>query len=159
MNEAIIHLHPPGRLAALVGNPNAGKTALFNRLTGSAQKVANYAGVTIERKEGRLALASGKTVRVLDLPGTYSLNPRSPDERITCEVLLGTAPGEKRPDLVVCVVDANNLRRGLRLVLGVKRTGLPCVVAINMVDLAESRGIRIDTDALAGELGLPVVST
>ena len=89
MSEAVIHLHPPGRLAALVGNPNAGKTALFNRLTGSRQKVANYAGVTIERKEGRLTLASGRTVRVLDLPGTYSLHPRSPDERVTCDVLLG----------------------------------------------------------------------
>src|SRR5262249_44670929 len=132
MNEAVIHLHPPGRLAALVGNPNAGKTALFNRLTGSNQKVANYAGVTIERKEGRLALPSGKTVRVLDLPGTYSLHPRSPDERITCDVLHGTAKGEKRPDLVVCVVDATNLRRSLRLVLGIKRMGLPCVVALNM---------------------------
>ncbi|MDE2605809.1 MAG: ferrous iron transporter B [Burkholderiales bacterium] len=159
MNEAVVHLHPTGRLAALVGNPNAGKTALFNRLTGSTQKVANYAGVTIERKEGRLTLASGKTVRVLDLPGTYSLHPRSPDERITCDVLHGTARGEKRPDLVVCVVDATNLRRGLRLVLGVKRMGLPCVVALNMADLAASRGIRLDPDALASELGVPVVST
>ncbi|MGZ5180103.1 MAG: ferrous iron transporter B [Ramlibacter sp.] len=159
MNEAVIHLHPPGRLAALVGNPNAGKTALFNRLTGSQQKVANYAGVTIERKEGRLTLSSGKTVRVLDLPGTYSLHPRSPDERITCDVLLGTARGEKRPDLVVCVLDATNLRRGLRLVLGVKRMGLPCVVALNMADLAAGRGIHVDSDKLADELGLPVVST
>jgi ferrous iron transport protein B len=159
MNEAVIHLHPTGRLAALVGNPNAGKTALFNRLTGSSQKVANYAGVTVERKEGRLSLASGKTVRVLDLPGTYSLHPRSPDERVTCDVLLGTAKGEKRPDLVVCVLDATNLRRGLRLVLGVKRMGLPCVVALNMADLAANRGIRVDSDALASELGVPVVST
>ena len=159
MNEAVIHLHPPGRLAALVGNPNAGKTALFNRLTGSNQKVANYAGVTIERKEGKLVLGSGKTLRVLDLPGTYSLHPRSPDERITCDVLQGTARGEKRPDLVVCVVDATNLRRGLRLVLGVKRMNIPCVVALNMADLAESRGIRLDPDALASELGVPVVST
>jgi ferrous iron transport protein B len=159
MNEAVIHLHPTGRLAALVGNPNAGKTALFNRLTGSSQKVANYAGVTVERKEGRLSLASGKTVRVLDLPGTYSLHPRSPDERVTCDVLLGTAKGEKRPDLVVCVLDATNLRRGLRLVLAVKRMGLPCVVALNMADLAANRGIRVDSDALASELGVPVVST
>jgi ferrous iron transport protein B len=159
MNEAVIHMHPPGRLAALVGNPNAGKTALFNRLTGSHQKVANYAGVTIERKEGRLTLASGKTVRVLDLPGTYSLHPRSPDERITCEVLLGQATGEKRPDLVVCVVDATNLRRGLRLVLGIRRMGLPCVVALNMADLAASRGIKLDSEALSRELGVPVVST
>ncbi|MDB5900806.1 MAG: ferrous iron transporter [Ramlibacter sp.] len=159
MNEAVVHLHPTGRLAALVGNPNAGKTALFNRLTGSNQKVANYAGVTIERKEGRLSLPSGKTVRVLDLPGTYSLNPRSPDERITVDVLLGTARGEKRPDLVVCVVDATNLRRGLRLVLGIKRMGLPCVVALNMSDLAASRGVHVDSDGLASELGVPVVST
>ncbi|NML46046.1 ferrous iron transporter B [Ramlibacter sp. G-1-2-2] len=159
MNEAVIHLHPAGRLAALVGNPNAGKTALFNRLTGSNQKVANYAGVTIERKEGRLSLANGKSVRVLDLPGTYSLHPRSPDERVTVDVLHGTAKGEKRPDLVVCVVDATNLRRSLRLVLGVKRMGLPCVVALNMADLAASRGIRLDPDALASELGVPVVST
>jgi ferrous iron transport protein B len=159
MNEAVVHLHPPGRLAALVGNPNAGKTALFNRLTGSRQKVANYAGVTIERKEGRLTLASGKTVRVLDLPGTYSLHPRSPDERITCQVLQGNAAGEKRPDLVVCVVDATNLRRGLRLVLGVQRMGLPCVVALNMADLAASRGMHVDPEALARELGVPVVST
>jgi ferrous iron transport protein B len=159
MSQAVIHLHPAGRLAALVGNPNAGKTALFNRLTGSNQKVANYAGVTVERKEGRLTLQSGKTVRVLDLPGTYSLNPRSPDERVTCEVLKGNAQGEKRPDLVVCVLDATNLRRGLRLVLGVKRMGLPCVVALNMADLAASRGIRIDSDALAAELGVPVVTT
>jgi ferrous iron transport protein B len=159
VTEAIIHLHPTGRLAALVGNPNAGKTALFNRLTGSHQKVANYAGVTVERKEGRMILSTGKTVRVLDLPGTYSLHPRSPDERVTCDVLRGQAIGEKRPDLVVCVLDATNLRRGLRLVLGVKRMGLPCVVALNMADLAASRGIAIDTEALSRELGVPVVRT
>ena len=159
MNEAVVHFHPTGRLAALVGNPNAGKTALFNRLTGSSQKVANYAGVTVERKEGRLHLADGKAVRVLDLPGTYSLHPRSPDERVTCDVLRGQAHGEKRPDLVVCVVDATNLRRSLRLVLGVKRMGLPCVVALNMADLAAGRGLHIDTDALSRELGVPVVRT
>jgi ferrous iron transport protein B len=159
MNEAVIHVHPAGRLAALVGNPNAGKTALFNLLTGSSQKVANYAGVTVERKEGRLHLADGKTVRVLDLPGTYSLHPRSPDERVTCDVLRGQARREKRPDLVVSVVDATNLRRSLRHVLGVKRMGLPCVVALNMADLATQRGLRIDADALARELGVPVVST
>jgi ferrous iron transport protein B len=159
MTEAVVHLHPAGRLAALVGNPNAGKTALFNRLTGSRQKVANYAGVTVERKEGRLHLPSGKQVRVLDLPGTYSLHPRSPDEKITCDVLGGNAIGEKRPDLVVCVVDATQLRRGLRLVLGVLRTGLPCIVAVNMMDLAESQGLHIDLDALSHELGVSVVST
>ena len=159
MNQAVIHFHPSGPLMALVGNPNCGKTALFNLLTGRRQKVANYAGVTVERVEGSFATRNGKTVRVLDLPGAYSLYPRSPDERITCDVLFGRAVGEKRPDLVVCVVDATNLRRNLRLALAVKRLGLPCVVALNMADLAEKRGIRIDPQALSAELGMPVVST
>jgi len=159
MNEAVIHFHPGGPLLALVGNPNSGKTALFNRLTGSRQKVANYAGVTVERKEGRLTTPAGKTLRVLDLPGSYSLYPRSPDERVTCDVLFGRATGEKRPDLVVCVVDATNLRRNLRLALAVKRLGRPCVVALNMADLAEKRGIKVVPEALAAELGMPVVST
>ncbi len=159
MQQSVIHLHPAGPLLALVGNPNCGKTALFNRLTGSRQKVANYAGVTVERKEGRLQTASGKTLRVLDLPGAYSLHPRSPDERVTCDVLHGRATGEKRPDLAVCVVDATNLRRNLRLVLAVKRLGLPCVVALNMVDLAEKSGIQVDAVALSRELGVPVVAT
>lgn len=159
MNEAKIHVFPGGPLVALVGNPNCGKTALFNRLTGSHQKVANYAGVTVERKEGRFATAAGKALRLLDLPGTYSLNPRSLDERVTVDVLMGNAVGEKRPDLVVCVVDATNLRRNLRLVLAVKRTGIPCVVALNMMDLAEKRGLHVDPDALSRELGLPVVRT
>lgn len=159
MKEAIVHLHPAGPLVALVGNPNCGKTALFNRLTGSHQKVANYAGVTVERKEGRFRTAAGKLLRLLDLPGTYSLYPRSPDEQVTVDVLRGHATGEKRPDLVVCVVDATNLRRNLRLVLGVKRMGLPCVVALNMADLAEKQGLKIDTEALSRELGVPVVRT
>lgn len=159
MNQAVIHLHPSGPLLALVGNPNCGKTALFNLLTGSRQKVANYAGVTVERKEGRFTTPGGKAIRILDLPGAYSLYPRSPDERVTCDVLFGRATGEKRPDLVVCVVDATNLRRNLRLALAIKRLGLPCVVSLNMTDLAEKRGIRIDPDALAAELGMPVVST
>jgi len=159
MNQAVIHLYPSGPLLALVGNPNCGKTALFNLLTGSRQKVANYAGVTVERKEGRATTPGGKTLRVLDLPGAYSLYPRSPDERVTCDVLFGRAVGEKRPDLIVCVVDATNLRRNLRLAIAVKRLGMPCVVALNMADLAEKRGIYIDAQALAGELGMPVVST
>ena len=159
MSESIIHFHPGGPLLALVGNPNCGKTALFNLLTGSRQKVANYAGVTVERKEGKLTTPSGKTLRVLDLPGTYSLHPRSPDERVTHDVLYGRAIGEKRPDLVVCVVDATNLRRSLRLVLSVKRLGLPCVVAVNMQDLGRARGLHLDLDALSRELGLPVVGT
>jgi ferrous iron transport protein B len=159
VKEVVLHLQKAGRLIALVGNPNCGKTALFNLLTGSSQKVANYAGVTVERKEGQLRLSSGKSVRMLDLPGTYSLHPRSPDERVTCDVLAGRALGERRPDLVVCVVDATNLRRSLRLVLAVKRSGLPCIVALNMADMAESRGIRIDIAALSRELGVPVVPT
>ena len=159
MRETIVHVHATGPLVALVGNPNCGKTALFNRLTGSTQKVANYAGVTVERKEGRMQTPQGKRLRILDLPGTYSLYPRSPDERVTCDVLAGNAVGEKRPDLVVCVLDATNLRRGLRLVLAVQRTGLPCVVALNMADEAKSRGILVDAQALSERLGLPVIHT
>lgn len=156
---SVVHVHRGGPLVALVGNPNCGKTALFNLLTGSRQKVANYAGVTVERKEGKLVTASGKALRVLDLPGAYSLHPRSPDERVTCDVLHGRARGEKRPELVVCVVDATNLRRNLRLVLAVQRLGLPCVVALNMTDLAARRGLKVDADALSRELGVPVVAT
>ncbi len=159
MREAVVHVHPAGPLLALVGNPNCGKTALFNRLTGSRQKVANYAGVTVERKEGRLKTAAGKLLRVLDLPGTYSLYPRSPDERVTVDVLAGRAQGEKRPDLIVCVLDATNLRRNLRLFLSVQRQGLPCVVALNMADLAQRRGIEIDTARLGRLLGVPVIRT
>ncbi|HUX24757.1 MAG TPA: ferrous iron transporter B, partial [Burkholderiales bacterium] len=159
MNQAVLHFHPSGPLLALVGNPNCGKTALFNLLTGGRQKVANYAGVTIERKEGRLTTPAGRSLRVLDLPGAYSLYPRSPDERVTCDVLFGRAAGEKRPDLVVCVVDATNLRRNLRLALAVKRLGIPCVVALNMTDLAAKRGIKVTAEALSAELDMPVVST
>ncbi|HEX5162540.1 MAG TPA: ferrous iron transporter B [Steroidobacteraceae bacterium] len=159
MNEAVIHVHRGGPLVALVGNPNCGKTALFNRLTGSHQKVANYAGVTIERKEGKLTTVAGKALRLLDLPGAYSLHPRSPDEAITVNVLNGRAEGEKRPDAIVCVVDATNLRRHLRLVLAVKRLGIPCIVALNMADLAERAGVKVEAAALARELGVPVVRT
>lgn len=154
-----VHVHRGGPLVALVGNPNCGKTALFNVLTGSRQKVANYAGVTVERKEGRYLTAAGKPLRVLDLPGTYSLHPRSPDEQVTVDVLMGRARGEKRPDRVICVVDATNLRRNLRLVLAVKRLGIPCAVALNMTDLAARRGIHVDADKLSDELGVPVVKT
>jgi ferrous iron transport protein B len=146
-------------LVALVGNPNCGKTALFNLLTGSRQKIANYAGVTVERKEGRLRTTSGRRVRVLDLPGAYSLRPRTPDEQITCDFVLGRLPDEPRPDVVVAVVDATNLRRHLRLVLALKRLGQPVIVALNMVDLARRRGLPIDAPALGRELALPVVET
>ena len=159
MKESIVHIHPPGLLFALVGNPNCGKTALFNRLTGSRQKVANYAGVTVERKEGQLRTSTGKRVRILDLPGTDSLYPRSSDERVTCQILNGQVFGEKIPDVVVCVIDATNLRRGLRLVLGVQRLGLPCLVALNMSDEAQARGIEINTNALSKALGVLVVPT
>ena len=159
MSDAVIHFHPTGTLVALVGNPNSGKSALFNRLTGSRQKVANYAGVTVERKEGKYVTATGRALRILDLPGTYSLNPRSLDERVTCGVLAGRFKAERRPDVVVCVVDATNLRRHLRLVLAVLRQGLPCVVALNMNDVAEQRGIRVDAALLAAALGVPVVKT
>ncbi len=158
---APLHFSPAAGapLVALVGNPNCGKTALFNRLTGGQQKVANYAGVTVERKEGRLVTPAGKRVRLLDLPGAYSLHARSADEQITVDVLAGRADGEARPELVVCVVDATNLRRNLRLALALRRTGLPMVVALNMTDLAEARGLRIDPAALARELGVPVLPT
>ncbi|UXI67087.1 ferrous iron transport protein B [Tahibacter amnicola] len=144
---------------ALVGNPNCGKTALFNLLTGSRQKVANYAGVTVERKQGRYVAPSGRSVELLDLPGTYSLDATSPDEAITRDICLGVFPGESRPDLLVCVADATNLRLHLRFVLEVRALGLPMVVALNMVDAAQRRGIRIDVAALERELGVPVIET
>jgi len=151
-------LHP-SPLVALVGNPNCGKTALFNVLTGSRQKVANYAGVTVERKEGVLQTPSGLRVRILDLPGAYSLDPLTPDEQVTADVLLGRRAGESTPDFVVCVTDATNLRQNLRLVLALKRLGLPMVVALNMTDIARRKGIVIDVKRLAAELGVTVVET
>ena len=144
---------------ALLGNPNCGKTALFNLLTGSRQKVANFAGVTVERKEGLLRMPDGRSVTVLDLPGAYSLNPTSADEAITRDVVLGALAGETAPDLVVCVTDATNLNLNLRMVLEVRRFGVPMVLALNMADVARRRGIVIDTAALARELGVPVVET
>ncbi|MEN1940832.1 ferrous iron transporter B [Luteimonas sp. MJ246] len=148
----------PVRLA-LVGNPNCGKTALFNQLTGSRQKVANYAGVTVERKEGRLLAPSGRAYAVLDLPGAYSLAPSSLDEAITRDLCRGFYPGEPAPDVIVCVVDATNLRLHLRFALEVRELGLPMVLALNMVDVARRRGIRVDRAALEAELGVPVVET
>ena len=154
MDAAALHLR-----IALLGNPNCGKTALFNLLTGSRQKVANYAGVTVERKEGSMRTPSGRLVRVLDLPGAYSLNPLSPDEALTRDVVTGLRSDVERPELLVCVTDATNLRLNLRLVLEARRLGVPIVVALNMSDLARRRGIVIDRQALARELGMPVVET
>jgi ferrous iron transport protein B len=145
---------------SLIGVPNCGKTALFNRLTGSRQKVANYPGVTVERKEGRfIGPTTGRTYRLLDLPGAYSLEPTSLDEAIARDVVLGRHASEPPPDLLVCVVDATNLRLNLRLVLDLKRLGRPLIVALNMSDLARSRGYRLDRAALEKALGVPVVET
>ncbi len=144
---------------ALVGNPNCGKTALFNLLTGARQKVANYAGVTVERKVGIARLPHGGQVSIIDLPGTYSLTPATPDEQVTLEVIEGRREGEAAPDAVVAVVDATNLRMNLRLVLELKLLGLPMMVALNMADVARSQGLVIDIERLAAELGCPVVET
>lgn len=144
---------------ALVGNPNSGKTALFNALTGAHQKVANYAGVTVERKEGLIRATSGRTLSVLDLPGTYSLRARSPDEEVTRDAVLGKLVGEAEPDVVVCVADATNLRLVLRLALELKAVGRPMILAVNMYDIAQRQGLRIDLEGLSRELGVPVVTT
>jgi ferrous iron transport protein B len=153
-------LAAPQLSLSLVGVPNCGKTALFNRLTGSRQKVANYPGVTVERKEGRLlGPRSGRIFRVVDLPGAYSLEPATLDEAIARDVVLGRHASEPAPDLLICVVDATNLRLNLRLVLELKRLGRPMLVALNMSDIAEQRGYRLDLPALERALGLPVVPT
>ena len=154
MDAAALHLR-----IALLGNPNCGKTALFNLLTGSRQKVANYSGVTVERKEGLMRTPSGRLVRVLDLPGAYSLSPLSADEAVTRDIVTGLRSDVERPQLLVCVTDATNLRLNLRLVLEARRLGVPIVVALNMSDLARRRGIVIDCRALERELGMPVVET
>ncbi|OWK30919.1 ferrous iron transporter B [Sphingomonas mucosissima] len=146
-------------LVALVGNPNAGKSALFNALTGARQKVGNYPGVTVERHSGRLSLDDGRPVELVDLPGTYSLDPSSPDEQVTRDVLFGRQVGERRPDVLVVVVDAANLDLHLRFALQLIALGLPVVVALNMVDLAERDGLTLSAEALSRELGVPVVPT
>lgn len=142
---------------ALVGNPNAGKTSLFNALTGANQRTGNYAGVTVELKSGETYTPHGRKLRVLDLPGCYSLHANAPDEKIALEALTGKLPGTAVPDLVVCVVDASNLERHLQLALQVIELGLPCVLALNMVDVAEKSGLRLDPAKLSEELGIPVV--
>ncbi len=148
----------PARVA-LVGNPNSGKTALFNALTGSHQKVANYAGVTVERKEGVVTSPAGRQLMVLDLPGTYSLRARSPDEAVTRDAVLGRLAGEMPPEIVVCVADATNLRLVLRLAMELKQVGRPMVLALNMYDIAQRQGLRIDIEGLSREIGAPIVTT
>ncbi len=150
---------PDSLRIALVGNPNCGKTALFNRLTGSRQKVANYAGVTVERKQGTFVTPAGRSIKVLDLPGTYSFDAMGPDEVITRDVCLGRHRDEPAPDLIVCVVDATNLRLHLRFALEVRALGRPMVLALNMFDAARARGITIDVATLSRELGVPVLTT
>ncbi|MDB5504991.1 MAG: ferrous iron transport protein [Tardiphaga sp.] len=152
-------LDPRSIHLALVGAPNSGKTSLFNALTGSRQKVANYPGVTVERKAGAFVTPTGRQISLVDLPGTYSLRGRSPDEEITRDVVLGKFPGEALPDLVLCVADSTNLRLTFRLVLELKRTGRPLMVVLNMFDIAQRRGVTVDLEALSGALGVPVVTS
>ena len=144
---------------ALVGPPNSGKTTLFNTLTGSRQKTANYPGVTVERKSGLLRTPVGHTVEVLDLPGSYSLRARSPDEAITRDVVLGKLAQEGLPDAIVCVTDATNLGQHLRLLLELRQLGRPLILALNMMDIAQKRGCQISIEELSRQLGIPVVTT
>src|ERR1700716_2393702 len=151
MEHPLMHL-------ALVGTPNSGKTALFNALTGSRQKVANYPGVTVERKQGVFVTPQGRQVSLVDLPGTYSLRGRSPDEEITRDMVLGRTPGEALPDLVLCVADSPNLRLTIRLLLELKSTGRPLLLVLNMFDIATRRGVTVDVPQLSEALGVPVVT-
>jgi ferrous iron transport protein B len=149
----------PLPLVAVAGSPNAGKSALFNALTGARQKVGNYPGVTVERHSGRLTLADGRPVELVDLPGAYSLEPASPDEAVTRDVLLGRQQGERQPDALVIVVDASNLDNHLRFALQLIELGLPTILALNMIDLAGRDGLELDPAALERELGVPIVPT
>ena len=147
------------RTAALVGNPNSGKSALFNALTGARQKIANYPGVTVERKAGRMVLPSGEPVELVDLPGSYSLDAASPDEEVTRRVILGEFPGQAQPEVLVIVLDAANLEQHLVFAQELIELGRPVVVALNMIDLAERDGLVLDADALSQALGVPVIPT
>jgi ferrous iron transport protein B len=149
----------PAPLVALVGNPNAGKSALFNALTGARQKTGNYPGVTVERHSGRMSLADGRQVELVDLPGTYSLDPASPDEQVTRDVVMGVQEGERRPDALVIVVDAGNLDNHLRFAIELIATGIPSMIALNMIDMAARDGLTLDPAKLAAALGVPVVPT
>jgi len=149
----------PLPLVAVAGSPNAGKSALFNALTGARQKVGNYPGVTVERHSGRLTLEDGRPVEMVDLPGAYSLEPASPDEAVTRDVLLGRQKGERQPDVLIIVVDASNLDNHLRFALQLIELGLPTIIALNMIDLAKRDGLELDPAALERELGVPVIAT
>jgi ferrous iron transport protein B len=149
----------PAPLVALVGNPNAGKSSLFNALTGARQKVGNYPGVTVERHSGRLSLPDGRPVELVDLPGAYSLEPASPDEAVTRDVVLGRQQGERQPHALIVVLDASNLDNHLRFAMQLIALGLPIVIALNMIDLAKRDGLEIDPEILARELGVPVIPT
>src|SRR4051812_14355057 len=149
--------HAARRLtAALLGNPNTGKTTLFNALSGLNQRVGNYPGVTVETKKGQMT-CGGRAFDLIDLPGTYSLAARSPDEMVAVDVILGRQAGEARPDVLVCLADASNLERNLYLTTQALELGVPVVVALNMIDVAEGQGVTIDAALLARRLGVPVV--
>jgi len=147
------------KTVVLLGKPNAGKSAIFNTLTGAKQKVANYPGVTVERKQGHLTSANGTEITLLDLPGTYSLDPHSPDEEVTHRVVHGKMSAVGTPDVIICVADATNLSLSLPLILEARTLQLPLVVAVNMMDIATKRGCIIDCDILSQELGVPVIPT
>src|SRR6187399_3308765 len=149
-SEAIRHV-------AIAGNPNCGKTTIFNALTGLRQRTGNYPGVTVEKKVGRFHGSHGEPMDLLDLPGSYSLQVRSPDEAVARDVLLGRREDTPRPDVIVCVVDASNLERNLYLVAQMLELQIPVVVALNMVDVAEENGVAIDLMALREKLGVPVI--
>jgi ferrous iron transport protein B len=159
MNSATTLLNPlkDGMVYALVGNPNCGKTTLFNALTGLKQRVGNYPGVTVERKEGECFSQHGVRLRIIDLPGAYSLNARSPDEAILRDVLLGRRRDTPRPDRIICVVDASNLERNLYLFTQILELGVPCILVLNMVDVAEKSGLRFDLERLSERFGVPVI--
>jgi ferrous iron transport protein B len=144
------------RVVALIGNPNTGKTTLFNALARMRQRVGNYSGVTVEIKKGRMTF-DGKSFEIIDLPGTYSLAPRSPDEMVAVDLILGQQPGEPRPDVVVSIVDASNLERNLYLTTQVMELGIPLVLALNMTDVADGQGLQIDAARLENQLGIRVV--
>ena len=143
-------------VVAIIGPPNSGKSTLFNRLTGLRQKVANFPGVTVEQRSGRVKLDNGRDAVLIDLPGLYSLDARSEDEQITHDVLKGLRPGLPRPDAVLLILDSTNLGRHLMLAAPILSLGLPTLVALNMADDLSGRGGKVDVDALSEQLGAPV---